>query len=244
MSHSFSTKEVLHTGWRAFCAHPWRLIWYTAFVLGLCAFFNQVQLIAAHKFSLPLQLVVVVLSFFAQLVLGMGLTHVAVRAARGRNYGINDLFRPGEAFVSFIVASLFFAVVLLAGSWLAAFVVSYGNWPDPMWQTVIVLFFSIVWYFIFGLRYIFYSYAIVDKHLGARAGLRQSARITKGQRGALMRLMLVIVLLNMLGAFFFFFGLLITIPVTFLALATAYLRLLERRQSAEILAKIDPAPQA
>ncbi len=68
----------------------------------------------------------------------------------------------------------------------------------------------------------FTTLVIADKGLTAVDALKESWRITKGNRLQIFVLFLVIVLMNLLGALALVVGLLVSIPVSILALAGAY----------------------
>ncbi len=74
----------------------------------------------------------------------------------------------------------------------------------------------------FVLKYQFYGYLIVEKNLGIREAFEESARMTKGIKWRLIWFSLVMVGINILGAFFFVIGLAVSIPVTSLAYVYLY----------------------
>lgn len=89
-----------------------------------------------------------------------------------------------------------------------------------------------------ALGFLFSSYLIVDKGRGPIEAMKESWRITKGNRWKLFLLVLAIAGINIVGFFLLVVGLLVTIPVTMLALAHAY-RTLEHAAS-----EIEPVPTA
>lgn len=76
----------------------------------------------------------------------------------------------------------------------------------------------------------FSNYLVVDKNLGPIETMKESARITKGHRWWLLLFILVIAGLNILGALALFVGLLVTVPVSMLAVVHVY-RTLEHKAS-------------
>lgn len=81
---------------------------------------------------------------------------------------------------------------------------------------------------IFGLMYMFVGYIIMDKSLRPGPALRESERITHGHLMELFLLWLLVGLIQIVGLLFLFVGLLVTMPVTTLALMHAY-RTLEHK---------------
>jgi len=238
--NSFSIREILRASWRIFRDNPWRLIGITVFVIGFSGFFQFVQDSAIHKFGSFLQIFIFILIAVAQLVLGMGMTNVAVRASRRKHYSLRDIFRPGEVFWNFLLASLIYGMVLLAGFIIIERIVSLGAW-SIFWKTTVLAFLNLVWYFIFGIKFMFASYIIVDKKTKAVEALKTSAKLTNGLHGRLMMLMIALIAINILGAILFFVGLIVTIPLSLLSISIAYLKLSEGKESYDALNRIDPA---
>jgi len=63
----------------------------------------------------------------------------------------------------------------------------------------------------------FPKFLLVDKDMSILESIRTSWAITKGVRLKLFLFMLVVMGVNLLGAIALFLGLLVTVPVTFLA---------------------------
>jgi uncharacterized membrane protein len=78
---------------------------------------------------------------------------------------------------------------------------------------------------IFAIKYLFFSFLVVDKGLNPIEALKQSGRITKGHRWQLLLLALSMALLNLLGTLLVFVGLLFTLPISMLVMTQAYRQL-------------------
>lgn len=68
----------------------------------------------------------------------------------------------------------------------------------------------------------FVSFVVIDRGLSPIAALKESARITKGNRLELLLLFLLLLLINILGALALLVGLLVSAPVSHLAMTHAY----------------------
>jgi uncharacterized membrane protein len=75
---------------------------------------------------------------------------------------------------------------------------------------------------IFGLMFMFAQYIVIDKEIGPIEAMKESKKITDGHKWNLLGLCLLLALINILGAICLLVGLLVTIPVTSLALIRAY----------------------
>ena len=88
---------------------------------------------------------------------------------------------------------------------------------------------------------LFTPYLIVDRKLWPIEAMKESARITKGHRWQIFGLVLVLFGLNILGALALVIGLLVTVPISMLAIVHAY-RFLEHK--ANELAPANPVAPA
>jgi len=105
--------------------------------------------------------------------------------------------------------------------------------PHPYWKfvgtsilvglaTVIGLILFIVPGIIVGIMFGFAIYLVIDKGLAPFDALRESARLTKGNRWKLFVLGLAVLGINILGFCLVLVGLLATMPITTLAVIHAY----------------------
>lgn len=72
------------------------------------------------------------------------------------------------------------------------------------------------------LAFFFYAYPIVDEGAGPVEAMKKSAEVTQGSWLPLLGLVFLLGLINMAGALALGLGLLLTIPVTWVAMAAAY----------------------
>lgn len=111
--------------------------------------------------------------------------------------------------------------------------------PQPFWQyvaasalsmllTLVGFILLIVPGIIISLALSFTLYLVIARDLGPIEAMKESARLTRGHRWALLGLFLMIGLVNIVGAILLLVGLFVTIPVTSLALVHAF-RTLERK---------------
>jgi uncharacterized membrane protein len=76
-----------------------------------------------------------------------------------------------------------------------------------------------------ALRLQFYSFYVVDKNAGITDSLKMSWEATKGNTLNIFLFVLILIALNILGAIALLVGLLVTIPVSFIAVALLYRKL-------------------
>ncbi len=146
-------------------------------------------------------------STFISLVISLGLIRAALAILDGHTPEIGDLLSTKDL-VPYIVASLL--VTLLVGVGLVLCIV-----PG----------------LIAGFLLQFYGYAIVDRRIGASTvapqsdpigAMRASFEITSSNVGSLIVLAILSILLNLVGILLCGVGLLVTLPVTAIAIAYAW----------------------
>lgn len=119
-----------------------------------------------------------------------------------RDKGVFNFRRMDELyplFIPYFLGSLLFSAILCAGMIL---LIAPGVW--------------------FAVKYQFMPYLIIDKGMEPVEALKAAGEITKGYWLELFLFVLCIVGINFLGVLAFGLGLLVTIPVTFLAHAWIY----------------------
>jgi len=81
---------------------------------------------------------------------------------------------------------------------------------------------------IFVLMFMFTTLIVIDRGLGPIEAMKESSRITRGHRWTLLGLALLVVLVTLLVLLALVVGLLVSVPVSWIALAHVY-RVLARR---------------
>lgn len=189
-----SVGASIRFGWKTFKKRPFFLI---GIVLG-------VMIVSGILGSLPKQQgIMTILLTLAILVINilieMGLISFAIKAQDDiAHLTIHDIWHP-RSFWKYIGVKILTGVIVLIG--------------------IILL---IVPGVIAALALMFATYLIIDRDLGPIEAMKESIRLTKGNRWNLFLLILAIAGINILGAIALFVGLFVSIPVSLLALAHAY----------------------
>jgi len=160
--------------------------------------------------------------YFINIVVGMGLIKISLKFVDGSKGEYNDLFSCLPLFLNYFLSSLLYGLIVLGG-------------------LILLIVPGIIW----GIKFQYFSYFIIDKGLGPVAALKKSADITKGAKWNLFVFGWVLGFINLLGVILFGVGLLLTIPTTMIAQAYVYRKLsgLAQAQVAEIQGAT-PTPQA
>jgi len=201
--NTFSASECIRFGWETFKKRPWFLV--GGFVLTVVAS-SILNAIISNMLGQEGTggLFAFLLSMCVQTLVSIGTVSFALKANDAvESVVIADLWRP-QFFLNYLVMSVLFFVLAMIG--LVLLIV----------PGVIVL-----------LTFYFAGYVVVDRAQGPIAAMKESMRITKGHRWEILIFLLLVLLLNILGAIALVVGLFVTVPVTLIAAAHAY-RALER----------------
>lgn len=141
-------------------------------------------------------------SWILQIIVGMGFTKMCLKIHDGDAVTYTDLISCTHLFFKYFVASILYGLVCLAGFVLL-----------------------IVPGFIWGIKFWFFTYAIVDQEMGPIRALKESSLITEGVKKELFVFSLAILGINILGILALFVGLLVAVPTSILATTYIYRRL-------------------
>jgi uncharacterized membrane protein len=146
--------------------------------------------------------------FVVNLVIGIGLTKIALEFVDGKKPKFSDLFYY-KPVVKYFIATIVQGIITLVG--------------------FILL---IIPGIIFSLRLYYTSYLIVDKNLSPVDAVKTSWKITHGNTWNLFFFGVLIGLINILGLLCLIVGLFITVPLSMLASVYVYRKLLLQSKAA------------
>lgn len=203
---AFSIRAVLKEGWELTKVNIGFLVVYQIILFAIAYLFNVHDLTWKN---IPIQIL-----GFLILVLGkMGLYQSILLMTKGLKSGFDQFYKNWPQFISWVVASVIFAITFTIG-----------------------LVFLIVPGLYFLARYGLFPFFILDKKLGPLEALAESGKVTKGITWHVFLLFLACFGLNILGLLLFGIGILISVPVTLFALAITY-RILTGQTRTSILPK-------
>lgn len=196
----FLKKEAISFGWRTVTGSLW---FFALLALVILVVGSAPRLLERTQLSSAAFFPVIPLGFWVlQIFVQLGILRIALKFCDGTEGTMSDLFSQGRLFFRYLGASILYGLIVLAGS-------------------ILLIVPGIVW----GIKFGFFSYAMVDKNLGVVASLKESARLTNGSKWNLFLLGLVIALINCIGALALGVGLLVSVPTSFIAVAFVYRKL-------------------
>ncbi|HEX2792708.1 MAG TPA: DUF975 family protein [Candidatus Paceibacterota bacterium] len=208
-----SVQETITFGWNTFRKRPWIFV-------GVVAILFLVQLASGMLSSAfgedgAGSFIGFVLTMAIGLLIGMGLISFFLKAHENvEAVTLKDLWHP-RPFLTFLGTSILVWILVVVG-----------------------LILLIVPGVIAAIALMFATYLVIDRGLGPIPALKESARLTKGNRWKLFLLSIALGLMNVVGMLLLFVGLFVTVPVSLLASAHAYRTLVAKD------AAIVPEPSA
>jgi uncharacterized membrane protein len=210
--NTFSIKRVFSHAWTTFKQHKGLVV--LAGLISLVVGGGAKSDTGIHKghvdFHSPS--IFSILFFVLNILIQIGLVKMFLKLLDGHSARLKELVSHGDLFIKYLCVYILFMLGFVGGT--------------------ILLVIPGIWFF---LTYFFAPIIMIDKHVGIRDSFRQSAHMTKGAKWKLLGLMLLIVLLNILGAVALIVGLLVTIPLTSLIFLEVY-RVLGGRHEAPRMA--------
>ncbi len=217
MTTSLSYSTCFKFGWNTFKSRPWFFVAITALMFAFDWFTEAVSSLiefSADLASLPGgEVMAFVVTAALWTISSLGVTALMLSAhddPKGANF--KDLWHP-DRFWNFLGMSILTGIIVIVG--LILLVV-------PGLIAISALLFT--------------TYLVAERNLGPIESIKESIRITKGHRLALFGFLMLFLLINILGALALLVGLLVTLPVTMLALVHAY------RTLSASLNKTEPTP--
>lgn len=219
-------------GWNLFKEH-WGFLIGIFIINLLISIVPELFIEAMAASSLGLFVVLNILHLVVIYIVEIGYLKILITLARGEGErpDIMELFRNYHLVLKYFVGILLYALIVAFVMVIPSFIaLLFGS--DFIF--VIGLIVGVVISIIMALRFFFVDYFIVDRELGPIKALQRSADVTEGVKGELFLLMIVILLINIVGALALLVGLLVTVPVTGLALAYVYCRLIDDYEGVEL----------
>ncbi len=202
--NTFTVGATIGWAWETFKKRPWFFIGLTAitiaigWVIGFISGLVEGFLTAADASDLG-KAIGFVVSFALQTLLGVGTTALYLKAHEApESAEVSDLWHPKYYWI-YLATTILMSLIVVGG--------------------MILL---IIPGIIFALMFQFATYLVVDRGLTPLEALKQSKRITDGHKWTLLLLALAVIGINLLGLIALIVGLLVSIPVTALAMVHAY----------------------
>lgn len=196
--NTISVQAALHYGWDTFKKRP-------GFFIGMTAIIFVVSWVTGFilgMLGLKENFLGAILNLLVTTLLDLGVVATMLKIYEApESAKIEDLWHP-QQYLSYLVATILTAIIVVVG-----------------------LILLIVPGVIAALMLLFVKFIVVDRKMGPIDAIKESARMTKGNRMTLFLLVLSIAVINIIGAILLLVPLLVTIPVSTLAMVYTYRKL-------------------
>jgi len=198
----FSVEDALSAGWNAMKKYFW-LFFACIIVAGVIIGIPRAISEALKTSGSAGSSVFGLLMLLAEMIMSIGFIVIALKILDDKKTEFKDLFAFPRYFVDYLGGSVLTGLLVMAGF-------------------VLLIVPGIYW----TIKFQFFGYCVVDRHLNPIEAMRQSARLTKDIKWKLLGFGLVLFLINILGAMCLFVGLFFTLPMTLIAYSDVYRKLL------------------
>lgn len=202
MPETFSIGQAIGYGWEKMKKHFWFFAGLLVVVWLLQVIPNGIAEVFKNRIFV-FYLLFLLAAAAVQIIVQMGLIKIVLDLFDRDKAELNTLFSQVELFWKFFLGSLLYMLILTGG-------------------LILLIVPGIIW----GIKYQFCAYLIIDKKLSPVEAIRKSGEMTLGNKGKLFWLNLLLLLINLLGLLCFLIGLFVTIPVTLMASVYVYRKLL------------------
>ena len=219
MTQKFSKKEALKFGWeKGWGIFLPALLIVSLIFLGLNLLIEKTGENLRDLNIFILFIILNLLYFIFSVIISISFIRVSLKICDNEKPKLKDVFCVCDIklFFKYLFCSILYSLIVLLGT-----------------------IFFIVPGIILGIKFGFANYLIVDKNLGPIQALKKSSLITKGSKWDLFLFYLLTFLINFLGLLCFIVGIFVSIPVTWIATAFVYRKLLAQAENLDI----QPAPE-
>lgn len=148
--------------------------------------------------------------------IAMAYIRISLRFVDGEKADFPDLWASYPLFFNYLVGAILYGLIILAG-------------------LILLIIPGIIW----GIKYQFFGYLIIDKEMPPVAALKKSGQITMGSKWSLFVLALLFLGIFILGLLACVVGLFAAIPTIMVAHAYVYRKLLSQAPAEQL---VSPAP--
>ncbi len=200
-THAFTVKEALSFGWNTF-KNNWQFL-VIVFAIVYATGLVPAWIVKLSNGSFPAitslaSLCVIVL----QMIIAIGVIVISLKIVDRKKPEITDLFTNFPLLLNYFLGALLYAGVIIVG-------------------IILLIIPGIIW----GIKYQYTMYLIIDKKMGPFEAFKKSGKITQGNKMRLFWLGLSFGVLYMAGELLLHIGLILVYPIIYLSGAYVYRKL-------------------
>lgn len=231
----FTSSTSLSAAWKAFASH-WKFLVPTTIATAIILIVLRIATRALENHWLPM-LIVTVISIIAGVAITLGWTNITMRLVRSHSVALHDFKTNKKSWGHYFLARIIYGVFTVAAMILILIpvlllIISAGSIIPLVIIGIIAGIVGLVLFVWLGIRYMFISYVAVDHpNMGAWDMLKESAKLGKGHMVDLFGFGLLLLLVNIVGFLVILVGLLVTVPLSKIAVAHVYEQLKKKHHT-------------
>ena len=202
--NKFVISEALQFGWDTTKSNIGFFIG-LLIVAGLIQYVPDIVAEIIEADAPDLSLIIRIASYVLSMIIGMGIIKICLRFCDGEKGEFSDLFSCYPLFFKYLIGSILYGLIVVVG-------------------LILLIIPGIVW----AIKFQFFDYLIVDKGLGPIDALEKSSEITRGVKWDLFIFAILLGIINLMGFVCLLVGLFVTIPITMVATAFVYRKLMPK----------------
>lgn len=236
--HTFSITETVTSAWNTVRKNLSFFVALSLLVIGI-SFLSEIispfQPSAGTEVALP-DLLLYVLLLGVNMVLGIWVLRVGLDAADAKRLSFTNMVPAWEVVWKFILSNAIVSLIIIVPAMILVYLIGifvlgtiFGGvmFYDPsnpagIYYLVLLMLFLISVLVFVGIRLMFVTYFVVDQKFGPIQSIKRSWLITRGVVWKLIGLTFVLSLINFVGMLALFIGLLVTVPISVVAMAVVY----------------------
>lgn len=201
-THAFTNKQAIRFGYETFKKN-WKFLVISFFIVLVVGMIPSIlQDNAVENNQDTLSFVFSLLGWFVQAVTSIGLIIICLKLVDGKKPLLEDIYSHYRLTFNYILGSIIYGAVCLVGF-------------------ILLIVPGIIW----GIKYQYTTYLIVDKKMGPIEAFKKSGQLTKGVKLKLFYLGLLFVGIMLLGILALGVGILVAWPIISLSSAFVYRKL-------------------
>jgi hypothetical protein len=195
------TKAIFRAAWLRYKAN-WGTLVPMVLAMFLAWVVLEISVVLGTRLGWPFSLAMHLVFGVVFAGIGAGLTAASLSVMRGEDARLGQLFSKMQFGPRLLVEQLAYFIVVLIG--LAVFIL-----PGVYW----------------GTRFTFFAFVLLEDPTGFLDNFRMSQELVNSNFGAVLRILMIVLLLNILGAALLGIGFFFTLPFSLLVMAEVYLQL-------------------
>lgn len=201
--NSFSISAAVSYGWDAAKKH-WGFLIVCIIILMATSFIPNLlsSLVAREDQPNIVSFIIQIIGWILQMAVSLGMIGVALKLYDKKKVEYKNLFDYFVLIIPYFLGSLIYGIIVVVG-------------------IILLIIPGIIW----GIKFRFFPYFMVDKKMDPFKALSESSKITKGVKWQLFFFGIVILAINIIGGLLLLVGLLFTIPLSIMAEVYVYKKL-------------------